>query len=229
MPSGTTESWAKAGFLEWCALVYDSLGYVLYRIMWVVSLVVLKALFGFEVRGEQYLPKEGPVILAANHFSVLDPWVLQVACPRRISYLVQAVYYKSWAWWFYRMHKAIPVGGEVQNKNAFFTGLNVLKEDGVLGIFPEGWGKKIDVRVGRGNPGVAMMSCKSNVPVVPAYIDGANEALPQGAIFPRFKRLTVIYGEPISFGSPEKPTKEDLRRMTDEIMQRIRELGGKGK
>ncbi|MCP4366030.1 MAG: 1-acyl-sn-glycerol-3-phosphate acyltransferase [Planctomycetes bacterium] len=229
MPSGTTESGSKAGFLEWCALAYDSLGYVLYRIMVMVSLVVLKVLFGFEVRGEQYLPKEGPIILAANHFSNLDPWILQVACPRRISYMVQAAYYKSWAWWFYRLHKAIPVGGGVHNKDAFVAGLNVLQEDGVLGIFPEGWGKKVDVRVGRGNPGVAMISCKSNVSVVPAYIDGANEALPKDAIFPRFTRLTVTYGEPISFGSPEKPTKEDMRKMTDEIMQRIRELGGKSK
>ncbi len=227
MPLGTSKSRAKARLLKLCAFAYDSFGYVSYKITAFISLVVLKLFFRLKVKDSQYLPKEGPIILAANHSSVLDPWVLQVACSRRISYLVEGLYYKSWWWWFYRLHKAIPVGRRGLNKDAIVTALHILSESGVLGIFPEGWGKKVDGRVGQGNPGVAMMSCKSHVPVLPIYIDGCYEVLPQGAILPHFKRLTVTYGKPIKFSNTEKPNKEALRKMTDEIMQKIRELGEK--
>lgn len=214
----------KVWYVRLGGTVYESFGYVSYKIMAFISIIVLKLFFRLEVRGRENVPKEGPVILAANHFSIIDPWILQVACPRRITYMVEDEYYRSWGWWFYRMHKAIPVKEKGINKDAVVTGLNTLGSNGALGIFPEGWGEKIDGKVGKGNPGVALFSCKGRTPVVPIYIDGAYEVLPKGAILPRFTRLSVRYGRPISFENVEKLDKETLRRMTDEIMDKIREL-----
>lgn len=224
MPSRMSRKGLKTPFKKLGALFYDVFGYITYKMMGLVSLIVLKLFFRLEVRNKENVPTDGPIILAANHFSVIDAWVLQVACPRRITYMVEATYYESWGWWFYRMHRAIPVKEKGLNKEAFVTGLNVLKENGVLGIFPEGWGK-IDGSVKQGNPGVAMLSYKSRVPVLPIYIAGSYEALPRGAILPRFTKLTVTYGKPIRFDHIEgRPDKETLRKMTDEIMNSIREL-----
>lgn len=224
MPLEKSRIGPKTVFIKLGDLFYDFIGYLTYKIMGFVSVIVLKLFFRLEVRNKENVPTVGPVILAANHFSVLDPWVLQVSCPRRITYMVESMYYKSWGWWFYRMHRAIPVKERGLNKEAFVTGLHVLKKNGVLGIFPEGWGR-VDGRVREGNPGVAMLSYKSHVPVLPIYIAGVYEVLPKGAILPRFARMTVIYGEPISFNNiVEKPDKETLRKMTEEIMDRIREL-----
>ncbi|MFQ5861694.1 MAG: lysophospholipid acyltransferase family protein [Candidatus Brocadiales bacterium] len=223
MPLERSKRGPKALFIKLGALFYDFVGYVAYKITTFISIIVLKLFFRLEVRSRQYVPTKGPIILAANHFSLIDPWVLQVACPRRITYMVESIYYESWGWWFYRMHKAIPVKERGLNKEALVTGLNVLKKNGVLGIFPEGWGK-VDGKVGQGHPGVAMLSHKSHVPVLPVYIAGAYGVLPKGAILPRFTRLTITYGRPIRFNNIEKPDKETLRRMTDEIMERIREL-----
>lgn len=227
MPLKRSKEESKTPFARLGALFYDSLGYISFKIMAFISLVVLKLFFRLEVKNTEYLPRKGPIILAANHFSVLDPWVLQVACPRRITYMVESLYFKSWGWWFYRMHKAIPVKERGLNKEAFVTGLNALKKNAVVGIFPEGWGKNVDGRVRRGNPGVAMLSHKSRVPVLPIYIDGAYEVLPKGAILPRFSKLVVTYGKPLRFNDIGKPDKETLRKMTDEIMEKIRELSGK--
>lgn len=227
MPLERSKEGLKTPFARLGGLIYDFLGYVSYKIMAFISIIVLKLFFRLEVRNKEYVPAEGPIILAANHFSILDPWVLQVACPRRITYMVENVYYKSWGWWFYRMHKAIPVKERGLNKDAFVTGLNALKNNAAIGIFPEGWGARIDGKVRRGNPGVAMLSHKSRVPVLPIYIDGAYEILPKGAVLPRFTKLVVTYGRPISFNDIERPDKETLRKMTDEIMERIKELSGK--
>ncbi len=205
-------------------LFYDTFGYISYKSMALISLVVLKLFFRLEIRNKQYVPMKGPIILAANHFSMIDAWLLQVACPRRITYMVEAEYYESWGWWFYRMHKAIPVRAKGPNKEAVVTGLNTLEKNGVLGIFPEGWGEKVDGKVGEGNPGVAMFSSRSHVPVLPIYISGSHEALPKGTILPRLTKLTLTYGKPIRYNHIEKPNKEMLRKMTDEIMERIKEL-----
>ena len=212
----------KRGLLaQW---VYGSLGYLAYKIMWMLSFPVLKLLFGLEVRNAHCIPKEGPIILAANHFSILDPWVLQMAFPRRITYMVGALFYQGKGAWFYKMHKAIPVKERGLNKDAFVAGLDVLKDSGVLGIFPEGWEERYDGQLQPGNPGVAMLSCKSHVPVLPAYISGANKILPKGSMLPRFTKITVTYGEPINFNGAERPDKETLRKMTDTIMEGIRKL-----
>ncbi len=228
MPSEGSKRGLKTQFVRVGASICDSFGYVSYKILALVSLVVLKLFFRLEVKGRQNIPGEGPIILAANHFSIIDPWVLQVSFPRRITYMVEDEYYQSWGWWFYRMHRAIPVKTGGFNKEAVVTGLKALKNNGVLGIFPEGWGEKVDGKVGQGSAGVAMLSCKSRAPVLPIYIDGVYEALPKGAILPRFTRMTVKYGKPVRCDIVEKPDKETLRRMTDEIMDKIRELAKNG-
>ncbi len=202
---------------------YDLMGELAYRIMWILSYPVVRLFFGLEIRHLERIPKEGPIILAANHHSYIDPWVLQMAFPRRIIYMVGGVFYRGRGWWFYRMHKAIPLKEHGLNREAFTQGLEVLKESGVIAIFPEGWGNG---RFGqwRGNPGVAMLSSMSHVPVLPARITGAQEILPKGSFFPRFAKLTVTYGELIHFNGEEKPSKEELRRMTDLIMEKIKGL-----
>ena len=138
--------------------------------------------------------------------------------------MVRALFYRGKGGWFYKMHKAIPVKERGLNKDALVAGLDVLKDSGVLGIFPEGWAERYDSKLRPGNPGVAMLSCKSHVPVLPAYISGTNKILPKGSILPRFTKITVTFGEPISFNGEERPDKETLRRMTDTIMERIRKL-----
>jgi 1-acyl-sn-glycerol-3-phosphate acyltransferase len=215
-------SWARR-FKQKIAAFYELMGEWAYRATWIISYPVIRLLFRFEVKHPERIPKEGPIILAANHHSYIDPWVLQMAFPRRIIYMVGSVFYRGKGWWFYRMHKAIPLKEKGLNKEAFVQGLEVLKQAGVIAIFPEGWGNG-HVEPWHGNPGVAMLASKSHVPVLPARISGAQEVLPKGAFFPRFVKLTVTFGEPILFDAGERPDREALRRMTDLIMERIRAL-----
>lgn len=208
---------------RWGGVLYNLMGLVAYHIVRVISYPILKLFFRLEVRNPGRIPREGPIILAANHHSLIDPWVLQVAFPRRITYMVAALFYEGKGHWFYRMHQSIPVKERGLNKDAFASSLRVLRNKGVIAIFPEGWGNG-NGRSWRGSPGVAMLSYKSHVPVLPAYISGAQDALPRGAKFPRFAKIRVTFGEPIPFDGAEKPDKETLRKMTDLVMEKIKEL-----
>ncbi|MFN3466971.1 MAG: lysophospholipid acyltransferase family protein [Candidatus Brocadiales bacterium] len=222
LPDNGHRPWGRR-FKQKIATFYEFLGDWAYRAMLILSYPVIKLFFKLEVKHPERIPREGPIILAANHHSYIDPWVLQMAFPRRITYMVASVFYRGMGWWFYRMHKAIPLKEKGLNKEAFVKGLEVLKEAGVVAIFPEGWANG-HPETWRGNPGVAMLSSKSHVPVLPAKITGAKKVLPKGAFFPRFVKITVTYGEPIPFNGTEKPDKEALRRMTDLIMERIKGL-----
>ncbi len=221
---GGRSSWGKR-FKQKIVAFYELMGEWAYRAMWVLSYPVVRLFFRLEVKHAERIPKEGPIILAANHHSYLDPWVLQMAFPRRITYMVGSVFYRGKGWWFYRMHKAIPLKEKGLNKEAFDRGLEVLREEaGVIAIFLEGWGNG-HVEAWRGNPGVAMLSYRSRVPVLPAKITGAQKVLPRGAFFPRFVKITVTYGEPIPFSNGTGKThKEALREMTDLVMEKIKEL-----
>jgi 1-acyl-sn-glycerol-3-phosphate acyltransferase len=201
---------------------YDLLGELVYRAMWVISWPIIRLFFKLEVKHLERIP-EGPVIIAANHHSYIDPWVLQMAFPRRITYMVAHVFYKGLGWWFYRMHKAIPLKQRGLNKESLARGVKVLKESGVIAIFPEGWANG-QWQPWRGNPGVALLAAWSHVPVLPVKITGAQEVLRRGVLMPSFVKISVSFGEPIYFNGTERPDKESLRKMTDLIMERIREL-----
>ncbi|HHT9119938.1 MAG TPA: lysophospholipid acyltransferase family protein [Candidatus Hypogeohydataceae bacterium YC41] len=221
LPSDGHSPWTRR-FKQKIAAFYDLLGELVYRVMWIMSYPVVLLFFRLEVQNPERIP-EGPVIIAANHHSYLDPWVLQMAFPRRIIYMVGHVFYRGLGWWFYRMHKAIPLKQKGLNLESFKKGLEVLQDSGVIAIFPEGWGNG-NRQAWQGNPGVAMLAAKSHVPVLPARISGAQDILRKGSFFPHFVKLTVTYGEPIHFNGEEKPDKEALRKMTDLIMERIKEL-----
>lgn len=216
------DPWGRR-FKQKMAALYEFMGEWIYKVMWILSYPVIKLFFRLEVKHSERVPTGGPIIIAANHHSYIDPWVLQMAFPRRITYMVGAVFYRGIGWWFYRMHKAIPLKQKGLNLESFKKGLEVLKDAGVIAIFPEGWGNG-QWQPWHGSPGVAMLASKSHVPVLPVRISGAKDVLPKGAFFPRFVKLTVTYGEPVRFNGIEEPRREALRKMTDLIMERIKEL-----
>ena len=149
--------------------------------------------------GLEHLPRTGPAIIIANHSSYADPVVLGSASPRPIHFVVlQRMFDLMVLRWFYWGMGTIPVRIEGQDSRGIKRALRVLSRGGVLGIFPEGT-RSPDGSVGEARPGAAMIAALSGAPVIPAYIDGANEALPIGAGFPRPIRVNVKFGPPLHF------------------------------
>ena len=190
------------------------------------------------VTGRENVPLTGPVILASNHLSFIDSIAIPLMAPRRVSYLAKAEYWRGpgIGGWLSRTLftalGALPVERDVSRaaQAALDTALGVLQAGGAFGIYPEGTRSR-DGRLARGKTGVAWLALTADCPVVPVAVAGTDKIQPVGARWPRPRRVSVTFGEPLTF--PEhrgmagkgKPRRE----VTDRVMERIAELSGQEK
>jgi 1-acyl-sn-glycerol-3-phosphate acyltransferase len=105
------------------------------------------------------------------------------------------------------------------------TGLRVVSEGRLLGIYPEGT-RSSDGRMYRGRTGVARMVLEAQVPVIPAAVIGTREVMPLGAKFPTVKRVGIVVGKPLDFSRFEgmEGDRFVLRAITDEIIYEMNRL-----
>ncbi len=187
-------------------------------------------LFRLRAFGREHVPDTGPLIVASNHASFLDPPAIGVGVwNRQVRFMARdSLFRVPVLGWILRRVGVIPLRRESGDVAALRTGLRVLKDGGVLGVFPEGTRSR-DGRMQRARGGVGFLILKSGVPVVPAYIDGAYRALPKGRLLVRPTRITVRFGEPIQ---PEEFTgfgrgQEAYEQVGALVMERIAALRGR--
>ncbi len=198
--------------------------------------MTLKILFRSRAWGAKNVPRQGPVILASNHLSFSDHFFGPLPVPRKVTFLAKSEYFTgrglkgliSRA--FFTGVGQIPIdrAGGPASEQAIRTGLQVLADGNVLGIYPEGT-RSPDGRLYRGKTGVARLAVESGAPVVPTAMIDTFQFQPPGTLWPnpRF-RPGVRFGEPLDF-SRYKGRQADsqlLRTITDEIMRAIAKLSG---
>jgi 1-acyl-sn-glycerol-3-phosphate acyltransferase len=206
---------------------------------WVVKYtlgIALLIVFRPWSRGRRNLPRRGPVILASNHLSFADHFFGPLPLPRRVVFLAKAEYFTRPGFMglvsrtFFSGTGQIPIdrtGGEASER-ALRSGLRVLAEGNVLGIYPEGTRSR-DGKLHKGKTGVARLALESRAPVVPCAMIGTFEFLPSGSFRPNFRiRPGVIFGAPLDFSRyfGQEADRDVLRAVTDEIMQAIHKLSG---
>ena len=193
---------------------------------------LLRTFFSFEVVNIHQVPAIGPFIIAANHLSFMDPPTLQVACPRRIHFLMTEKYYNPlWGRWFFRLMHAVPVREKtVYNIGPIKIGLEILNQGKVIGIFPEGGISKTGV-IQEGRPGTLLLAQKSQVSILPAFISGTYQALPRHARFFRKAKIKVVFGKPITYEklSGGLKGKKGLEAATKNLIGKISELSQKAR
>jgi 1-acyl-sn-glycerol-3-phosphate acyltransferase len=175
------------------------------------------------------VPRTGAVILAANHLSVLDSFLIPLMTPRRVSFLAKQEHFRRWPRrTFLTAVDAIPVprGSYRAAQDALDMALRVLTDGGAFGIHPEG-SRSRDGRIYRGRTGVAWLALASGAPVVPVAVQGTEKIQPVGARLPRPGRVTVRFGTPLRFTPPPDGKRARARRTaTDQIMEAIADLSG---
>ena len=168
----------------------------------------------------------GPVIIVANHASYLDPPLVGVACNRAIFFLARKTLLDGrFFGWLLPKLNVIPVDQEGGDRSALKTLIRLLKSnEGVL-IFPEGE-RTSDGRMGSAQPGLGLVIAKTRAPVIPVRVFGAREALPRGASRVRFRRVTIVVGEPIRFTADEleQSGKELYSQLSRRAMEAIAAL-----
>lgn len=169
-----------------------------YFFLKICAKVIFFLYFRLGSKGKENIPKKGKLIVAANHSSYLDPFVLGTCFPRKISFIMTSLYYeKPFLKPFCYLLDAIPVG-EGFYISAYKKVVKKLNEGGVIGIFPEGRrsreGILLDAR-----KGVGFYSLRTKSPVLPCAIIGARESLPPSSFFPKPVKIKIVFGKPITF------------------------------
>ncbi|MEU6814230.1 lysophospholipid acyltransferase family protein [Streptomyces sp. NPDC046860] len=196
---------------------------------------VLRLLFRPRIEGLDHVPESGAAIIAGNHLSFSDHFLMPAILKRRITFLAKAEYFTGpgikgrLTAFFFRSAGQIPVdrSGKEAGQAAVREGLKVLGRDELLGIYPEGT-RSHDGRLYKGKVGVAVMALKAGAPVVPCAMIGTFEAQPPGRKIPKLRPITIRFGEPLEFSryAGMEDEKAVLRAVTDEIMYAVLELSG---
>jgi 1-acyl-sn-glycerol-3-phosphate acyltransferase len=198
--------------------------------------LTLKIVFRPRAWGVKTVPRRGPVILASNHLSFSDHFFGPLPVPRKVVFLGKSEYFTgrglkgliSKA--FFTGVGVIPIdrGGGPASEHAIRTGLSVLADGHVLGIYPEGT-RSPDGRLYRGKTGVARLAIESGAPVVPCAMIDTFQFQPPGTLRPNMRfRPGVRFGEPLDFSRyrGQEADGQLLRSITDEIIQAIAKLSG---
>lgn len=182
---------------------------------------VLDKVYNISVRGKENIPK-GKAILAANHASFLDPFLICHIIDRKIHFMVKNSFDIFPYNLFLKTSEQIFIS---ENPKAYLKkAIYFLRNEELIGIFPEG-ARTDDGQLSEGKKGVANLSYSSNSPVIPIAIAGTYSAFPRGALFPKFnKNIEIIIGEPINFWKYNSKTRENSEIFLKIVMDEISKL-----
>jgi 1-acyl-sn-glycerol-3-phosphate acyltransferase len=203
-----------------------------YRFCWVVSRALFAGYFGWRVLHPERVPREGAVILAANHASFVDPPLVGAGLTREVNYLARdTLFHVPVLGFCLRRLPVVPVKRDGGGGAGLKAILDRLLDGGAILLFPEGT-RTFDGKLAAARSGIGLTVIKSAAPVVPVRVFGTFAAYGRRHWFPRPRRVMVKYGHPLRFESlrAEAATcsKERLKRIyqqvADDIMAAIAKL-----
>lgn len=196
---------------------------------------LLRLIFRPWVRGMENIPTSGAAILASNHLSFSDSIFLPLQSRRPLVFLAKSEYFTgkgvkgALTRWFFKSTGQLPIdrSGGKASEASLNTGLGVLSQGLVLGIYPEGT-RSPDGKLYRGRTGIARMALEAKVPVIPVAMIDTEKVQPIGKRLPRIRRVGIVVGEPLEFSRFDgmEGDRIVLRAVTDEIMYELAKLSG---
>ena len=177
--------------------------------------IYCKVVYRFKLVGKENIPKEGPVIICGNHRSFLDPPLIEITTGRYTRFLAKEELTKNKFLAFLGyVFDSILVKRDSKEVIALKESLKTLKNGNCLALFPEGTrnglakGEKV-------KDGAAFFAVRTGAKVIPVGISGGEKP---------FKQMTIRYGKPMDFSDRDKNDKEELDKITEEIMEEIIKL-----
>ena len=202
-----------------------------YWIGYNLSRLLGKLFFRFRTLHRERMIQTGPVILAMNHQSYLDPPLAGIACDRAIYFLARRSLLNVWPLgWLLPKLNVIPVDQEGIDRSALKALIRVLKAGHAALVFPEG-SRTLDGKLQPALPGLGLIISKTLAPVVPMRIFGAHEAWPRGSNKIRLYPITIVVGHPIFFSKTDIADrgKGMYQRLSERVMNEIVTLTIDGK
>jgi 1-acyl-sn-glycerol-3-phosphate acyltransferase len=187
-------------------------------------IVSLPTLLIYRVRaiGLENVSRHGAVILAPNHFSQMDHFFVGLYLPRRICFMAKSqLFGPPVLTYVYEHGGAFPIRRGHRDEEAFITSRAILGRGDTLLVYAEG-GRSRSGELGEPKRGIGRIALESGAPVVPVAIYGSAKVRAWKRL--RFPKVTVQYGEPLSFSAEEDPSRERQLEVAAEIFARVREI-----
>lgn len=185
--------------------------------------------------GLHHIPAQGPVILASNHLSNIDPLFIAVAVPRQVTFIAKRELFAEGNLAQRAFTGALRAIGQLSvdrnpgqsSQEAMDQSLKVLSNGAAFGIFPEGT-RSPDGRLYRGQTGMAWLALASGAPVVPVALAGTNRIMAHGRKVPALRRIGLRAGPPVDLSAwiGEQDKARSRRAATDAVMAAIQRLSG---
>jgi cytidylate kinase len=184
--------------------------------------ILFRLLWRMKIQGLEYLPASGPVVIACNHRSNLDPFFLGSACPRQIHFMAKA---ELWAFkplgWLVAKLGTFPVHRGKADREAVRRAVEVLDGGAVLGLFPEGRRQR-ETELGDIRPGVSLFSLRDGVVTIPVVLRGTDRVVRNHLL--RFPRVTATFGPPVRLPGQDIARASRAALTSEELIQSFRRL-----
>ena len=190
-----------------------------------VCLGIAKVAFRLHIEGQEYIPRTGPVILAANHVSYIDPVIIAIAARRPVRFMAKVELFRvPLLGWLIRQFGAFPINRSRTNLQAFKLATSLLEAGEIVAVFPEGTrGDGVHLRPAK--PGIGLIAARTGAPVVPVFHKGTGKVFPKGAWLPRPYRIAITFGTPCRFAEqPADEAEDQIATFSRTIMEKIAAL-----
>lgn len=186
--------------------------------------MLVRVLFRCQVIGRQNIVSKGPMIVVANHPSLVDPPLVGTILRREAIFMAKDGLFKSrFSNWLLKALGAFPVNRSQLNREALKKAVEALNGNKVLVVFPEG-GRSTEGQIKEALPGAALLASRYGAPILPIGVVGTEKVTNFISLFKRF-RIEVIIGEPFYLpSSKDRTDKEKLTGLTNIMMRSITEL-----
>ena len=197
---------------------------MLYTVGRFLSRWIGRIFFALSVEGEEHIPQSGPVILAPNHVSYLDPVVVGSCVRRRVHFMAKKELFRNpLIGWFLRGLQAYPVTRERVDPSTLKRTLSLLAAGQVILMFPEG--TRGDGRaLAPAKPGIAVIAARTGAAVVPVFHWGTEKVLPRGSRRVRWAPLRVRFGAPLRLDRDCTTDRNALEAFGGRLMEAIAAL-----
>jgi 1-acyl-sn-glycerol-3-phosphate acyltransferase len=206
-------------FTQFHAAAREGVGwtYTLARIVLTLPTILIYRVRGVGVKN---VPPEGPLLLAPNHFSQMDHFFVGVYLRRKIRFMAKSqLFGPPVLTYIYKHGGVFPIRRGHHDEEAFETVYELLRQGEMLLVYAEG-GRSRSGQMGSPKPGIGRIALESGAPVVPVAIYGSERV--RGWKRLRFPRVTVQFGEPLSFAVEESPSRERQLEAASEVFDRVR-------
>jgi 1-acyl-sn-glycerol-3-phosphate acyltransferase len=187
-------------------------------------ILTLPTLLIYRVRaiGVKNVPKSGPLLLAPNHFSQMDHFFTGLYLRRHVRFMAKSqMFGPPVLTYIYKHGGVFPVRRGHHDGEAFKTAYTILDQGGMVLVYAEG-GRSRSGNLGEPKPGIGRIALEAGVPVVPVAIHGSAGVRSWKRL--RFPKVTVQFGEPLSFPAEQEPSRERQMEVSAEVFDQVRAM-----